>query len=115
MTTYTPIVKTYTPKSFLEEMNKKRKDIYPEFADQFDKYTKKVYSLLSENISVVTSRVVATAINEENYRVINALSKTWEKAEKFSQILSQEAYNQVRNHKKPANNMNYEPMDLEAV
>jgi len=94
-TSYTPwlnnehnqkFLEMHTPESFLKKITKTRSDIHPDFLTQFDEYIKKVYNLLSENISVVTSRIVQEAVYEENNRVENALSKTWKNAEKLSQI-----------------------------
>ena len=54
---------------FLSEMDKIRADIDPRFIEQFHSYEKKVASILSENLSVISSWIVQEELSRQNARI----------------------------------------------
>jgi len=54
---------------FKEQMAQIEKDVDPRFLDMFKEYELRVSNLLSENISVVASRVVQEELTRQNSRI----------------------------------------------
>jgi len=54
---------------FKEQMAQIEKDVDPRFLDMFKEYEQKVSNLLSENLSVVASRVVQEELTKQNTRI----------------------------------------------
>ncbi len=64
---------------FLSEMDKIRADIDPRFIEQFKSYEEKVASILSENLSVISSWVVQDELSRQNAIINSKFSLDGEK------------------------------------
>ena len=79
----------YTLESFYKEMEKLKKNIDPRFLEQFELYNKEVSALLSENLSVVASKVVQEELVKQNARIARAFEKDSNRlANQYNRIFS---------------------------